>query len=136
MTSISPSVRRQKHGWIALVSLLIINAVALAVAMSVTSLSLNDAATSLGIAKKMEVDAVALGCMEDSLIRLRNVQSYTGGTLVVGNGSCTIAISGGGTSRTIDVTATIPGPPNFNAIRRVTATLSGGSIRALTDQEL
>jgi hypothetical protein len=134
-------IRRQsglnhKKGWIALVSLLIINAVALAIAISVNGLSVNDAASALGISKKMEADAIAQGCVEDALIQLRNVQSYSGGTLPVGNGSCAIVISGGGSSRTIDVTATIVGPPNYGTTRRVTAILSGGSIIRLSDQEL
>ena len=127
---------KQRNGWIALVSLLIINAVALAIAMSVNSLTLNDVESALGISKKMETDAIAEACAEDTLIRLRNVQSYTGGILVVGNGSCTITISGAGTTRIIDVVATIVGPPNFGTTRRITTMLSGGSIAVLTDQEL
>ncbi|MEK7643551.1 MAG: hypothetical protein AAB372_03860 [Patescibacteria group bacterium] len=53
--------------------------------------------------------AMTEGCMEEALLRLRRSATYTGGTLQITGGSCTISVTGAGSNRTITTTARMAG---------------------------
>jgi len=53
--------------------------------------------------------AIADGCVEEANYRLKLDSSYTGGTIAYASTSCTISVSGSGTTRTVTSTATISG---------------------------
>lgn len=44
-------------------------------------------------------------CIEEALYRLKLDASYTGGTVPIGTDTCTVTVSGSGSSRTISATA-------------------------------
>ncbi len=48
-------------------------------------------------------------CVEESVHRLKLNSAYTGGTVPLGADTCTVTVSGSGSSRTIAATATIDG---------------------------
>lgn len=116
------------EGLIAFTSLLIISAVALGISVSIVLLGIGEAGSSLAYKKGQETLKIAEACAEEALLRLRDNVTYSGGTLNVGDGSCTMSISGSGSIRTIDIVATITGPPRFVKSIRVTARRLGNSI--------
>lgn len=125
-----------KNGFIALTSILVISAVALAVTVSISLLGVGEAKSSLDFKKGQEALKIAEGCVEEALLRLRDDASYSGGSLNVGNGSCTINISGTGSDRTIDVSATLSVPPDYVKKLQITAKRIGNSINSITWQEV
>ncbi|MBU0646246.1 hypothetical protein KJ611_02065 [Patescibacteria group bacterium] len=64
-------------------------------------------------------------CLHEALLRLKNDEMYAGGTLSVGSDSCTIAVSGFGSDRTIAVATT-----SRHTTRQIEAavTLSGNQV--------
>lgn len=135
MRQISVAVNKNQQGFIAFTSLLVISAVTLAIAVSISLLGISEANTSLGFKKGQETLKIAESCAEEALLRLRDNASYSGGSLNVGNGSCTISISGTGSDRTIDISATLTGPPDYVKKIQVTAKRVGNSINIVSWQE-
>jgi len=125
-----------KKGFIAFTSLLVISAVALAIATSISLLGITEAKSSLDFKKGQEVLKIAEGCLEESLLRLRDDVNYTTGSLNLSGGSCNITVSGAGANRTISITATIPGPPSYTKNLSATVKRAGNSINLLTWQEI
>lgn len=115
-------------GYIALVSMLIISAVALAIAVSISVLSVDEAKNSLSYKKGQETLGIAKGCTESALIRLRDNSGYTGETLVTGDGTCTILVTESASVISIDVLAQITGPPLYEKNIIIEATRSGNSV--------
>lgn len=125
-----------RQGFIAFTTILIVSAVTLAIAVSVSLLGITEANTSLGFKKGQETLKIAEGCGEEALLRLRDDSSYSGGSLTVGDGSCAITISGVGSSKTIDITATIIGPPEYVKKIQISAKRIGNSINIISWQEV
>ena len=127
-------------GLIAFTSLLVISAVALAVAVSISLLGISEANASLGFKKGQEVLKLAEGCAEESLLRLRDNASWNPGGAQVPlpgpDGTCTINISGTGANRTVDIVATISGPPQHIKKLQITVKRMGNSINIITWQEI
>ena len=132
----TPAAANNQSGFIAFISLIIISAVALAIAASISLLGIDEAKSSLSFKKGQEALKLAEGCLEESLLRLRDNSAYTGGSLNLGDGSCTISVSGSGSDRTINIQSTISDPPDY--VKNLTATikLTGNSIRLVTWQEI
>lgn len=128
--------KKHQQGFIAFTSLLVVSAVTLAIAASISLLGIGEANTSLGFKKGQEALKVAEGCAEEALLRLRDNANYADSSLNVGNGSCNISISGTGRDRTINITATIFGPPNYVKKIQVTAKRAGSSINLISWQEV
>lgn len=125
-----------QSGFIAFTSLLVVSAVTLAIALSIPSLGLTEVNTSLSYKKSQEALKIAESCIEEALLRLRDTATYSGGTLTVGDGSCTATVSGSGSNRTIISTGTITGPPQYIKKIQVTIQRTGNSINLLTWQEI
>lgn len=125
-----------ERGFIALTSLLVISAAALAVAVSISLLGIGEAKSSLDFKKGQETLKIAEGCVEEALLRLRDNAGYSGGSLNVGDGSCTINISGTDSNWVIDVSAEITGPPDYVRSLQITVKRTGNSINILTWQEV
>lgn len=106
--------KSSKEGYIAFTSLLIISTVTIAVATSVALLGVNELKTSLTHKKGQEAYVIAQSCIEESLQRLKNDSSYNGGSLNVGNGSCTINISGTDPDYVIIANGILTGPPDYS----------------------
>jgi len=135
-TELTVEVLRAGGGFIAFTSLLVISVVTLAIAVSISLLGISEANVSLGFKKGQETLKVAEGCAEEALLRLRDNANYTDSSLNVGSGSCNISISGTGSDRTIDITATISGPPDYVKKIQITAKRAGNSINLVSWQEI
>lgn len=94
---------RQAHGYITLLSVLIISAIGLAVTISLILLGLGSGQSSLTLAKSAQAKALANACAEQALQAIRNSISFTGaGNLSLGVGSCNFTVTNtGGQTRLI-----------------------------------
>lgn len=98
------------NGFIALISILAITAIAGTIALGLILLGVNSTRTNLVYIQSAQARALANTCMEEALMKLRESIYYTGNeTLSLTSGSCQIqTISGtGNTNRTINTTATV-----------------------------
>lgn len=86
--------KNKEKGYIALITILTVMAVSLAVALSVSYLSIGEAQISLSAKKGDEVRFFAEACAENGLLRFyRKPASYNGETLSIMGGSCTITVA-------------------------------------------
>lgn len=123
-------------GFMAITSLLIISAIALSISISMTIVGINAAQNSLSLIKGTQTLKVAESCLEEALIRLKANSAYSGGSLNIDNASCTITITSTGANKTIDITSTTSGPPDFVKHIQATARTTGTSINLLNWQEI
>ena len=120
----------KQKGFIAFTSILVITVVVLAIAVSTSILGIQEANTSLGAKKGIETLTIAESCAEEALLRLRDDAGYTGTVLPlpVGNGSCTIEVTGVGQNFIATSSATIAGPPAYKKKLQVTIKKGGDSV--------
>jgi hypothetical protein len=105
-----------------LIVVVVISATALIMALGSTMLGIGEADSGYTVSKGEEAFSIADGCMEEALEHLRVDNTYSSGTLTLPNGSCTITISGAGSSRTVVVLGTTS--DSYNKKIQATATLS------------
>ena len=117
-----------EKGFIALTSLIVISAAALATAVSISLLGVGEVNSSLDFKKGGEALKIAEGCVEESLLRLRDNAGYTGATLNIGDGSCTIIVTGTGADKIVNVEALIAGPPRHIKKIQVDLKRTGNSV--------
>jgi len=129
-------IANMQEGFVALISIVVISTVALGIAVSISLLGVGEARSALDFKKGNETLKIAEGCIEESLLRLRDNANYTGGSLNVGDGSCAITISDTGADRTIDVEAEITTPVDYIRNIRVTVKRVGNSINVVSWQEM
>ena len=98
----------QKKGFIAISTVLIVSAVVLAVAFSVTMRSIGNAKSSLALTKGEDALGLAEGCAEDGLLKSKANASYNGGAITRPEGTCQITISKSGTTWTMTAAVTSP----------------------------
>lgn len=94
-----------ERGFAALFTIVVVSAAVLIMAYSASLLGLGELDLGYTSQKGNEAFAIADGCMEEALRRLRLNSSYAGETLTTINGSCIISIETSGSDRTITVTA-------------------------------
>jgi hypothetical protein len=94
----------QPNGYIALITVLIISAVALAIATTVSFLSLGEAQASFATYKGEDILQFVEGCMEDALIKSWASNSYAGGNITRPEGTCNVTVSKSGTTWTLAAT--------------------------------
>ncbi len=126
-------------GFAALISILVVSAVALAISMSISLLAIGEARSSLDFKKSQEALKIAEGCSEEALLRLKNNSSYTGTgavALIVGNGECSISVSPSGVDKVINVTAQVSEPSTYIKRLRVTVRTLGNSINILNFSQI
>jgi len=100
----------RKQGFTALITVLIVSAITIAAATTLVFLSTSE--SLLGFSANQSHETVQIGdsCAEEAYFRLKSNQSYSGGTIVLGNGSCDITVTGSGgngSTRTIVASSTI-----------------------------
>lgn len=125
-----------EKGFTALISILVVSAISLAIAMSITLLGIGEAKSSDDYKNGQVTLAIAQGCGEETLLRIRNDDAYIGGSLNVGGGSCTIVVTGMGQDKTIDITATTDSVNNFEKVIRITAKRAEKSINIVSWEEI
>lgn len=122
-----------KNGYIAFSSLLVISAVVLAIAVSVSLMGIDEIKNSFALSQGEKAEAATKACLEEALYRLRDDADYTSGTLNIDtNLNCTISVSGSAANRTIAITATLIGPPDYQKNLTLTVKRTGGGINLLT----
>lgn len=85
--------KNKKRGYIALITILTVAVISLAVAFSVSYLSIGEAQVSLSVKKGGGTRFFAEACAENGLLRFYRDTSYTGETLSIMGGSCTITVT-------------------------------------------
>lgn len=97
-----------RSGYIALTTVLVVMIVVLTFLISTQGITSGSLQSSLAGVLGKETYVVAESCLNDTLIRLRRDSSYSGGTLNVSAGSCTITISDvSATEKSIEVVSSI-----------------------------
>jgi hypothetical protein len=84
---------KKKQGYIALIMVLTISAVALATVTSVLLLSIGEAQSGLALFNGENNLQFVEGCMEDALLKSQASSSYSGGTITRPEGTCMITVS-------------------------------------------
>jgi len=127
-------------GFIAFTSLLVISAVTLAIAVSISLLGVNEAQSSLDFKKGQEVLKIAEAGAEEAFLRLRDNAAWDpeGAEIPLPGvaGSCAVDVSGAGNDRTVDITAAISGPPQYLKKLQITAKRVGNSLNLTSWQEV
>ncbi len=96
-----------RPGALLLIMLLVVGVTALILSLSIAMRSIGEIDTSFAGVQSAQTQAVGDACEEEALLKLSQDTSYAGETLTVGQGSCTIAVSGGGSDRTVAIVATV-----------------------------
>lgn len=100
----------RQHGFVTLLSVLILSAVAIAVTVSILLLGLGASRTSFALIQSVQARGLANACAEEALQRLRESVYYVGNEIkTFSAGTCTIqTISGtGNNNRTLQTIATV-----------------------------
>lgn len=100
----------QNDGFVAIVSVLVIGAIGVTLAISLLWGGAGNLKTAMVFTASRQARALADACAEYALSELRQSTSYTGSeTLLLGNGTCEVgAIGGSGnTNRTVQTTGTV-----------------------------
>ncbi|MCH7492610.1 hypothetical protein IID19_03410 [Patescibacteria group bacterium] len=100
---------KNQRGYIALIAVIIILSVTLAISLTMNVLSVDETKTGLLKQQSAQSFAVADACMREAYLRVKRDNSYTGGNLNIGVGSCTIVVSSLGDTRTIIVDSDVNG---------------------------
>jgi len=100
-------ITNNQGGYIALIAVLIIVVVTLSIGISLNSISIGE--TQSGLLKQQSAQslAVADSCLQEAYLRIERASDYTGGSLNIGQGSCTINIVPQGSDRIIIVTSDV-----------------------------
>ncbi|HRH93069.1 MAG TPA: hypothetical protein PKV72_00890 [Candidatus Peribacteria bacterium] len=92
--------RRSKHGYMLLMLILIVGTVATAIVASLLFLGTTSGNVSLAVQQSTQAMALAQGCAEYALQKLRDSPAYGGNEqMIIGNGDCAI-LGVGGTGNT------------------------------------
>ena len=96
-----------QRGVVTLATTVVIFFVALVLVLSVQFLGVGELLIGFEEGKSEQAFEFADSCVDEAVLRVKRNNSYTGGTLSLEDASCTIVVSGGGSTRTIDVSATV-----------------------------
>ncbi|PIR74093.1 MAG: hypothetical protein COU35_04615 [Candidatus Magasanikbacteria bacterium CG10_big_fil_rev_8_21_14_0_10_47_10] len=116
-----------KQGLSLLLVVIVVGTATLILAMSAAFLSIGDLDIGFTQDLQYEARAIADGCADEGLRRLRFEGAYTGDTLSLGDGSCILSIASNGALRTLYVTSTLS---NVRQVLRVDASISGTTVTA------
>ncbi|MBI4458327.1 hypothetical protein HY633_05170 [Candidatus Uhrbacteria bacterium] len=105
--SARPSPRTQERpGFIAMLTVVIIGALVLTLGIAAALQGQTETLMAGQADYEQYVRSVAQTCIDEALHRLKLDSGYAGGTVPIGADTCTVTVSGGGSSRTIVSTAT------------------------------
>lgn len=101
--------RTAQSGYIALMGVLVIGAVATATALTLLVISADSQRSTLIEQQSTQAHGLAVACGEEALQQMQENTAYTGsGNLTLGQGSCTYTVTNtGGTGRSILSTGTV-----------------------------
>ena len=94
------------QGFIALSMILIITAVVMSIATTVTFLAIGEAQSALTQQKGEDAWTFVEGCAEDALQKIHDSSTYAGGTITRPEGTCSVTVTTGNPNWDITVTTT------------------------------
>jgi len=97
--------QKSSRGIAALVTIIVVGAAALLMAMSASILGIGELDMGYTAQKGKETDVFADACVEEALHRLRLDSNYMGGSLSLDANSCIISVTANGNDRTVVATA-------------------------------
>ena len=99
----------QENGYITLLSVLVVGAVGVAIAVSLILLGLGSSRTSFALEQSNQAKALTNACAQEALQQVRDSTSFTGtDNLTLGQGTCTYTVThNGGQNRTIISSGTV-----------------------------
>lgn len=97
------------HGYITLISVLVVGAVGMAITTSLILLGIGNSRTGFTVQQSYQTKALANACAEEGLEKIRGDSAFTGTeTLSLGQGNCTYTVtSQGGQNRTVTAVGTV-----------------------------
>lgn len=98
---------KRSNGYIGVLSVIIISIITLSVAVSAALLSSNELLYSFGDYQSAQALLMADGCADNAAHRLKLNPAYSGGTIPYAGNSCTVVVSGAGSTRTVSSTVTV-----------------------------
>ncbi len=100
---------RYARGYVTLVSVLILGAVGVAIAVALLTLGLGASRTAFVAEQSASARALADSCVEEALEQIEQSNTYTGtASLTLGQGSCTYTVtSQGNQDRTLTASGTV-----------------------------
>lgn len=100
---------KKSGGYVTLLSVLVLGAVGVAIAVSLLLLGLGSSRTSFALEQSNQAKALANACAEEALQQIRDATPFTGtGNLALGQGTCSYTVtSQGAQNRTIIASGTI-----------------------------
>ncbi|MEY4723406.1 MAG: hypothetical protein RLZZ324_919 [Candidatus Parcubacteria bacterium] len=114
--------REDNRGLIAILTVVLIGALILAIGISSSLIGRTEIVQSGDFDREQATREVVASCVDEALHRLKLNSGYVGGTVPIGSNSCTVAVSGSGSTRTITANATIVIVNSYT--KRVTVTAS------------
>jgi hypothetical protein len=104
-------LRTAQGGFMVLLAVLVVGAVALAVALSLLRGGADIQRSTLATQQAAQARQLADACAEEALAQIQSLSTFTGtATVTLGAGSCTYTVtSPGGTTRTITTSGTVNG---------------------------
>jgi len=114
---------RSEHGYIALITVLIIGAVSTAIATGLLLLGADAQRGSVTGQGSIQARGLAMACTDEALQQLHNNTFYIGsGNLTLGQGTCSYSVTNNSGNRLITVSGTVNG-----VVRRVQVYVTIGS---------
>ena len=98
---------KNQNGIAAILTIVIVGAAALLMAYSASFLGLGDLEIGYDAQQAGEALAIADGCAEEALRRLKLDANYAGETLNLGDGSCIITVLSSGNNRIVTATSAL-----------------------------
>ena len=98
---------KNDSGFIAITSVLVIAAVALAISVTVSLLAIGEGQSSLALFKGEDTVTFVEGCAEDALLKVRQNSSYAGGNITRPEGTCVVTVSKAGNVWTVTSTTNV-----------------------------
>jgi len=98
-----------KNGYVALLSVIVVGAIAVTVAVTLLLAGIGWSQTSFDLERSNQAKALVNACAEEALQQIRNSTPFTGyGSLSLGQGTCGYVVtSGGGQNRTVNASSTV-----------------------------
>lgn len=97
----------KQNGYIGVLTVVIVSVITLSIAISASLLSTNELLYTFGARQSSEVLQMADGCADEAAQRLKLDPAYAGGTVPYDAGTCVVAVSGSGLTRTITASTTV-----------------------------
>lgn len=100
---------KETSGYITLVSVLVVGAIGVAIAVSIVLLGVGSSQTSFANERSNQAKGLVNACAEEALQQIHDSPSFAGSdTLTLGQGTCGyLVINNGGSNRTITSSSTV-----------------------------